>query len=581
MCIVSIKFCSQNNWYLGWYDDRSIEVDPNSSTLLKVAAFVHYNRTISTDYVVVKVRDHYMQYNRAIDFNSETGEKQNQLTIVRKESRGTDLIASLDKDNPLSKIMFDDGELLIEVCAVVPGDSNTPDSMLVSIGFGTSNCPRTYSYDCIQGFGLINCAPPPLADVSEPSPVPTSVPTSVPTARPTPSPVRQWMLTPLGQLTRTRMPSPFKTNTWPPNPTPAPVATNIFQDSPTEQPFSDVFVDETDESEADGPRVPSIEGEQSVREERDDRMRIAFFVIAGTVGMALLATCFSYVRYWCLPKIVYYDVDEKDEEMVPTAVVKYYSETDSSVSSDSTRTTPDQEFFVRGLAESPAAKERVDLDEQLSSEFFVTGVVAGGRHDARGLSGKGKQNTEGAQHRRRSPSLPTKYATGRNLQIVEAFEDEQTGIRSMRKSPQPTPSWRISERSSYQSTPTARLTSDNMARPDADRLDRPAPRSKYYLDDSLDHSVVSLNEPVRMSRLSTRVGQYSFNDSTHSTLHRTPYEIDDTARQYRASPDLSSLYYDNRSSPSRRDGDRARHDTLNEVNISPRARSPARRDYFV
>lgn len=351
-------FNGENNWHMGWFSDRSIELNPSSPTLVKVAAFVHYNKTDADEFVIVKVDDLYLQYNRAVDFNIDTGEKQNMLTVVRKMRRGTDLIASLDENEPASQIMLEDqGLLSIEVCDTVPGTSNSPDTMLVSVGIGNTKCPPRI-FNCVSGFGIIDCAPPPPDPTTD---TPTISPTTPrpTTSRPSPSPVRPWQS--FNQLTRTRMPSPFQQLTRSPNTSPVPLPTtsspapaisNIFGGPSVNegQPFSDGF---DVVSDPDDPDLSPVQEAQSVTEQRNEKMKLAFIVITGLVGFAFLVILATYIRYRCLPKLTYYDVNERDAEDLPTSgcAKNFSSETDSSVSSES---LPSQEFFVMGVAEPPA-----------------------------------------------------------------------------------------------------------------------------------------------------------------------------------------------------------------------------------
>jgi hypothetical protein len=60
----AICFNGQKNWQAGWYADRSIAIDPNDGNWKGyLAAFVDYDLTKSTEYVVIKVGANlYLQY---------------------------------------------------------------------------------------------------------------------------------------------------------------------------------------------------------------------------------------------------------------------------------------------------------------------------------------------------------------------------------------------------------------------------------------------------------------------------------------------------------------------------------------
>jgi hypothetical protein len=146
------SFNAQNHWDLGWYEDRSVSVDPiTAPQLLKIAAFVDYDKTQQGEYVIAEVGGNlYMQYNRAKGFNRDTEEKADMLTISTKMDKGgTDLVAGLDLDSKTylaAGFQGSDQDILIEVCNVGVGNgADQPDYMIVSVGIGPSLCGQDYS----------------------------------------------------------------------------------------------------------------------------------------------------------------------------------------------------------------------------------------------------------------------------------------------------------------------------------------------------------------------------------------------------------------------------------------------------
>jgi hypothetical protein len=142
---------SYNHWLLGWYSERTITVNPASSQLITIAAFVDYHKTTSSQYVVASVDNQlFMQYNRAKDFNRDTYEFKDSLVIVRKLAgdEGTNLVAALDYSNPTYETSFTISgsttvqNLIIEVCSSGIGSNDRPDYMTVSIGFDRSLCTQ-------------------------------------------------------------------------------------------------------------------------------------------------------------------------------------------------------------------------------------------------------------------------------------------------------------------------------------------------------------------------------------------------------------------------------------------------------
>jgi hypothetical protein len=146
------SFNAKNHWDLGWYKDRSVSVDPiEAPQILKIAAFVDYDKTQQGEYVIAEVGigNLYMQYNRAKGFNRDTEEKADMLTISTKTDEGTDLVAGLDLDSNTYLVAGFEGsdqDILIEVCHVGVGNgADQPDYMIVSVGIGPSLCGQEYT----------------------------------------------------------------------------------------------------------------------------------------------------------------------------------------------------------------------------------------------------------------------------------------------------------------------------------------------------------------------------------------------------------------------------------------------------
>jgi hypothetical protein len=141
-------FNAQNHWQLGWYSDRSINVNPDAPQKVKILGFVDYAKAIQgKNFVVVKVGENlYLQFNRAKLHNIDTEEAQDKLVIVVDNGGplGTTLVAELDNDNRLyTNTNFESSgrQLNVEVCrTVMGGTDNDIDWMEVSIGYGPSIC---------------------------------------------------------------------------------------------------------------------------------------------------------------------------------------------------------------------------------------------------------------------------------------------------------------------------------------------------------------------------------------------------------------------------------------------------------
>lgn len=171
-------FNGHKNWLLGWYSDRTVEFYPNRAWGGRLYAFVDYNRTPDNSYVVIRVRDLYLQYNRARRFNSETKEKKNEVTITRGpgDNAQSRLLGAVGVGNGRSRTFRVPNfagtgySLVIEACEQVYGP---PDYVRMSIYLENGNQKSTCS----------GPSPPP-----PPTPKPTQSPTPRPTIRPTPNP---------------------------------------------------------------------------------------------------------------------------------------------------------------------------------------------------------------------------------------------------------------------------------------------------------------------------------------------------------------------------------------------------------
>ena len=179
-------FNGQNNWHLGWYRDRALELDASQDLkeplLLDIVAFVDYEKAKAGMYAIVKIENFYLQYNRAKSFNRDTNEKRNSLAVVEDiPGVGTNLIDGLSEFKPLLQQGIGKNILTIEVCDSTKAfDDSFPDILHVSVGRnGWSACPHSLS-----------TRPPTSEPVSHhPSLNPTHVPTSYPVNSPTFSPV--------------------------------------------------------------------------------------------------------------------------------------------------------------------------------------------------------------------------------------------------------------------------------------------------------------------------------------------------------------------------------------------------------
>ena len=201
----------QNHWFLGWYQDRSLEVDPFRSRVVKLAAFVDYMKAATDEPVVVKIGyDLYLQYNRAKGMNQDTNDAEDAVSVVRDLGDGTDLIASLDTRNSVFREQDGNEMLTVEVCGVHAGNALSPDYMLVAIGYQDGLCPtvdtepptkaptksptRAPTVVFPPGYSGPTAVTNGWPGAEAPIPLPTRAPTRYPTPSPTRAPIqRQWI----------------------------------------------------------------------------------------------------------------------------------------------------------------------------------------------------------------------------------------------------------------------------------------------------------------------------------------------------------------------------------------------------
>lgn len=145
-------FNGQNLWKLQWFTDLSLEVSlPSStdsstpsSTKVELATFMDVDKVKRDQAVVVKVLDLYLVYNRQKDYNTDTGDFPNMVTIVRElDTLHSSLLAGLDDSSDRNMFRYDSGgarTLTIQICDRVGGDAASADRFTVGIGFDEFPC---------------------------------------------------------------------------------------------------------------------------------------------------------------------------------------------------------------------------------------------------------------------------------------------------------------------------------------------------------------------------------------------------------------------------------------------------------
>ena len=186
LTLESVLFCNltyftgynaHNHYMLQWFQDRVLEVEPESPQVVTLAPFVQYDSAGRNEYIILKVGNLYMQYNRAIDYNADSGEYPDTLVVVRQRDtmQGTDLLVGLDVGEEYKE---NDGneQITVHVCRRISrGGAFGADILTVSVGYGRSLCNSR-----------VPTPAPPVPDPVQP-PRPAAPPTPTP---PVPDPVQ-------------------------------------------------------------------------------------------------------------------------------------------------------------------------------------------------------------------------------------------------------------------------------------------------------------------------------------------------------------------------------------------------------
>jgi len=185
----SMCFNGHKYWLLGYMRNRHITLDLLKDGPWKgnLVAFVDYEETLPGEYTIIHVQDLYILYNRAKDFNRETVERFDQVTITKAADDLSDSIA-LGGIDGLSPV-FNDQDITIQICSQQFGDKDIMEITIYQEELGqTSLCGR-------------DAQPPPITPqpitsqpiTSQPiTPQPTKSPSRFPTPQPiSPAPITE------------------------------------------------------------------------------------------------------------------------------------------------------------------------------------------------------------------------------------------------------------------------------------------------------------------------------------------------------------------------------------------------------
>jgi Gametolysin peptidase M11 len=176
-------FNGYNSWKLGWYASRHGTVNPLSdgNRLVKLATFVDAATAASDEYVVLNIADQfYLVYNLARDFNVDTEQKKNQVTITQPTVNGTNSLAGLSAGSEYVVPNFGGSGRTLVIAACRSAASGVggggSEVMVLSIALDQSQCANDSNSSNSSNSSTAVQSPP---SATPPSPSTTSTVTSV------------------------------------------------------------------------------------------------------------------------------------------------------------------------------------------------------------------------------------------------------------------------------------------------------------------------------------------------------------------------------------------------------------------
>jgi hypothetical protein len=176
-------FNGLENWQLGWYQKHQVTLDNASlgtGHLIQLASFVDFNRTNKDESVVVNIADEfYIQFNTAKDFNIDTEEKQNKVTITSPSHGESEALSGLEATERYEVANFQNlpQTLVIEACKKGT-NSLGADVMLMSVALDKSLCNGAAADEWARAYNALDTTTsPPIrldggsSSQKDPSPV--------------------------------------------------------------------------------------------------------------------------------------------------------------------------------------------------------------------------------------------------------------------------------------------------------------------------------------------------------------------------------------------------------------------------
>ena len=335
---------AHNHYLLRWFADRVVEIDPEFPQRVTLVPFVHNSYAGPNEFIIVRVGDLYMQYNRAIDYNADSGEHADKLVVVRDKGNGggTDLIIGLDAGEEYREGRNRGEEVTIHVCDIqLNAGYRGADILTVSVGYGDSMCNyNNYNPQPSPSSPTIQSPSSPVSAPSTPNippspqqPTAPTLPNDIPSAPTSPQPPSPSIPTPVYPTE----PSPRQpSRTSPPDNSPVSVPTNNMPPASNqgETTLRPTFIagDSLDDERSNG---ITQDGQPAKQPEKNSGL-LGILVASFCVVAALLALFIVYRRCcYKQPKKVFAvsPYNEKDLEDAEKASV-HSSDSDTTASSE-------------------------------------------------------------------------------------------------------------------------------------------------------------------------------------------------------------------------------------------------------
>ena len=133
------------SYQFGWYSTNELRLTKVSTPRkVTLVPFVNFNQA-GTKKVLANIMDiYFVSFNRAKNFNFDTGDKKNMVTVTQNTPSKSLLVAGLGVGERFEDLNFISGQpkLVIEVCQLVYDDRRPQDVdyAVISIGLGQSYC---------------------------------------------------------------------------------------------------------------------------------------------------------------------------------------------------------------------------------------------------------------------------------------------------------------------------------------------------------------------------------------------------------------------------------------------------------